>query len=173
MRLLTPWQSSARNQKTRLTFSRVLKSSIERETTTKGWCSRCRTYQLIANRKTIHRVPAVFLINTAIGNADNKRLWATPGWLPEEIGVIINNGQFFCYEKEDLKLHLERGMHSITVYSLVGVVVDIDLALEHQKKSHLVAMVDGKYEVDGDASKRGTLFTDALRSWGCGKPSTG
>lgn len=68
-------------------------------------------------------------------------LWATPGWLPEEIGIIVEQGQFFCYEGEDLKLHLQRGMHNITVYSLIGMAVNIESGQMH--KPHLVALVNG------------------------------
>jgi PAB-dependent poly(A)-specific ribonuclease subunit 2 len=94
-------------------------------------------------RRIINSVPAVLPINTAVASADHKRLWATPGWLPEEIGIIVDQGQFFCYEGQDLKLHLQRGIHNIAVYSLMGVVVNIETP--PPQKPHLVAMVNGKY----------------------------
>ncbi|KAI0019137.1 PAB-dependent poly(A)-specific ribonuclease subunit PAN2 [Xylariomycetidae sp. FL0641] len=119
------------------TFSQVLKTSVERETTNKGWCNNCHRYQTLATRKTIHKVPNVLMLTTAITSNEHRRLWATPGWLPEEIGIIVDNGQFFCYEGEDLKLHLQRGIHSIAVYSLIGLAVNIEGSQQHQ--SHLVA----------------------------------
>lgn len=125
----------------RITFSQVLKHSIERETTSKGWCSRCQRYQTIATRKTVHNIPAVLMLNTAITNQEHKMLWATPGWLPEEIGIIVEQGQFFCYEGEDLKLHLQRGMHNITVYSLIGSAVNIENG--QAQKPHLVSIING------------------------------
>ncbi len=43
------------------------------------------------------------------------------GWLPEEIGIIVDQaGQVFCFEGEDLRLHVQRAIHKISVYSLVG-----------------------------------------------------
>ncbi|KAF4826097.1 PAN2-PAN3 deadenylation complex catalytic subunit PAN2 [Colletotrichum siamense] len=141
--LMYPQQSKSmvRNQKApKVTFSQILKSSVERETTSKGWCSRCQRYQNIAARKTIHSIPAVFVINTLINSPEHRRFWSTPGFLPEEIGVIVDHGQFFCYEGEDLKLHLQRGIHNITVYSLVGMAVNIDPGAG--QKPHLVAMVN-------------------------------
>lgn len=126
----------------RITFSQILKNSVERETTSKGWCSRCQRYQTIATRKTIHSIPDVLLLNTAITNQEQRMLWSTPGWLPEEIGIIVEQGQFFCYEGEDLKLHLQRGMHNITVYSLIGMAINIESG--QTQKSHLVSMVNGK-----------------------------
>ena len=82
------------------------------------------------------------MLNAAINdNMEAKQLWSIPGWLPEEIGVIVEQGQFFCYQGEDLKLHLQRAMHNITVYSLIGLAADIDSG-QHQKP-HLVSLVNG------------------------------
>ncbi|KAK3332099.1 ubiquitin carboxyl-terminal hydrolase-domain-containing protein [Cercophora scortea] len=122
------------------TFSQVLKMGVERETTTKGWCNRCSRYQTLQTRKTIKSVPAVLALNTAITTPEQKKLWATPRWLPEEIGIIVDQGQFFCYEGQDLQLHLLRGAHDIAVYSLVGLVVNIESG--KPLKSHLVSMVN-------------------------------
>ncbi|KAH9885476.1 PAB-dependent poly(A)-specific ribonuclease subunit PAN2 [Xylariomycetidae sp. FL2044] len=134
-------KSGHRNPRVRgTTFSQVLKQSVERDTTNRGWCSTCQRYQTLQNRKTISRIPDVLMLTTAIQNNDHRRLWATPGWLPEEIGIIVQgDGQFFCYEGEDLKLHLQRGIHNITVYSLTGLAVNIEGG---QKQSHLVAMAN-------------------------------
>lgn len=127
----------------RTTFSQVLKMGVERETSSKGWCNRCQRYQNLQMRKTIHGVPAVLTVNTSISTPDHRRLWATPGWLPEEIGIIVDQGQFFCFEGEDLKLHLQRGIHNITVYSLIGMVVNIES--NGPQKPHLVSMVNGTF----------------------------
>lgn len=124
-------------------FSQVLKASVERETTSRGWCSRCQRYQSLATRKTIHSVPAVLILNAAINSPEARQYWAIPGWLPEEIGVILENGQFFCYQGEDLKFHIQRGSHNITIYSLIGLTADIDSG-QHQK-SHLVSLVNGRF----------------------------
>lgn len=123
------------------TFSQVLKMSVERETTNKGWCNTCHRYQTLATRKTIREIPKVLMLTAAIHTTEHRHLWATPGWLPEEIGIIVDNGNFFCYEGEDLKLHLQRGIHNITVYSLTGLTVNIDGG--KQQQSHLVAMANG------------------------------
>ena len=84
----------------------------------------------------------VLMINTALKSQEAQRLWSLPGWLPEEIGIIVEGGKFFCFEGEDLRLHLQRNMHVITVYELVGLVADINSG-EHQK-SHLVSLINGK-----------------------------
>jgi PAB-dependent poly(A)-specific ribonuclease subunit 2 len=89
-------------------------------------------------------VPAVLMLNTAINNPEHRARWATPGWLPEEIGIIVEQGQFFCYEGEDLKLHLQRGIHDITVYSLIGMAINIDGG--QTQKPHLVAMINSKLQ---------------------------
>ncbi|KAF4122704.1 LOW QUALITY PROTEIN: PAB-dependent poly(A)-specific ribonuclease subunit 2 [Geosmithia morbida] len=160
--LLYPSLTPGRNAKTpRITFSQVLKNSIERETTSKGWCSRCQRYQTIATRKTIHSIPSVLMLNTAITNQEHKMLWATPGWLPEEIGIIVEQGQLFCYEGEDLKLHLQRGIHNITVYSLIGMAVNIDGG--QTQKPHLVSMVNVAHsEPEAPGRSQWHLFNDFL-----------
>lgn len=82
------------------------------------------------------------MLNAAVNSPEAKQFWGTSGWLPEEIGIIIDQGQFFCYEGEDLKLHMQRGIHDMTVYSLVGFAADIDSG-QHQRP-HLVSFIDGK-----------------------------
>ncbi|KAK3349906.1 ubiquitin carboxyl-terminal hydrolase-domain-containing protein [Lasiosphaeria hispida] len=156
---------------TKTIFSQVLKLGVERETTSKGWCNRCQRYQNLQMRKTIKSVPAVLTVNTAISTPEHKRLWATPGWLPEEIGVIVDKGQFFCFEGQDLKLHLQRGFYDISVYSLVGVVVNIESSTP--QKPHLVAMVnvahslptapgESRWHLFNDFSVRPALTAEAL-----------
>jgi PAB-dependent poly(A)-specific ribonuclease subunit 2 len=120
-----------------------LKASVERQEQTRGWCDRCKRYQQISTRKSIQSVPAVLTINANVGGNEAKQLWSTPGWLPQEIGVIVDQGQFFCYEGQDLKLHLQRGVFNITVYELIGVVADIHSG--ENQKSHLVSMVNGMF----------------------------
>ncbi|TEA13362.1 PAN2-PAN3 deadenylation complex catalytic subunit PAN2 [Colletotrichum sidae] len=155
-------KNTGRGQKLpRISFSQILKSSVERETTSKGWCSKCQRYQNIAARKTIHSIPAVFVINTLISNAEQRRLWSTPGFLPEEIGVIVDHGHFFCYEGEDLKLHLQRGIHNITVYSLVGMALNIDPG--PGQKPHLVAMANAAHaQPTAPQTSQWHLFNDFL-----------
>ncbi|KAI0197632.1 PAB-dependent poly(A)-specific ribonuclease subunit PAN2 [Astrocystis sublimbata] len=141
------------------TFSQVLKMSVERETTNKGWCNTCHRYQTLATRKTIHKIPSVLMLAASIHTAEHRHLWATPGWLPEEIGIIVDNGNFFCYEGEDLKLHLQRGIHNITVYSLTGVTINIDGG--KQQQSHLVAMANVAHSAPTASDKsQWYLFND-------------
>ncbi len=120
----------------------VLKSSVEREITSRGWCSRCQRYQSLATKKTIHSVPTVLMLNAAINSPEAKQLWNSPGWLPQEIGVILNQGHFFCYQGEDLELHLQRGTYNVTVYTLVGLTAEITSA--QNQRPHLVSFVNGK-----------------------------
>lgn len=125
----------------RQTFSQILKTSVERQEQTRGWCSRCRRYQQMSQRKQVQSVPAVMIINANVQSSEGKHLWATPKWLPREIGVIVGNGQFFCYEGQDLDLHVQRKVHQIQVYELIGVVADVTSA--ENQKSHLVGLVNG------------------------------
>lgn len=147
----------------------MLKTSVEGETATRGWCIRCNRYQSLQTRKIIQGIPSVLTLNVPIAESreaelEQRMLWATPGWLPEEIGIIVDNGSFFCYQGEDLKLHLQRGVHNIQVYSLIGLAVNIESASPQKPhlaalspvavdsgsahRPHLVAMVNGKFSTD-------------------------
>lgn len=82
------------------------------------------------------------MLNASVNIPEAKQFWATPGCLPNEIGIIVDQGQVYCFQGDDIKQHLQRGMHNITVYSLVGLVADVDSG-QHQK-SHLVSLINGK-----------------------------
>ncbi|KAI9743044.1 MAG: poly(A)-specific ribonuclease [Claussenomyces sp. TS43310] len=156
-----PKNTSRGTRGPKVSFSQILKSSVERDSTSRGWCSRCQRYQSLATRKTVHGIPAVLILNAAISSPEAKILWSSPGWLPDEIGIIVDRGQFFCYEGEDLKLHLQRGIHSITVYSLVGLVADVDSG-QHQK-SHLVSLVNVAHSMpEAPVESAWHLFNDFL-----------
>ncbi|KAL2003678.1 hypothetical protein VTN02DRAFT_2828 [Thermoascus thermophilus] len=120
-------------------FSNILKASIERETQNRGWCNHCRRYQQVAIRKTIHRMPLVLMINAALNNPVYRQLWAIPGWLPEEVGIMVEKGQVLCFEGEDLRARLRNNTPGLVVYELVGIVAEVDI--EHQKP-HLVSFID-------------------------------
>lgn len=112
------------------------------------------------------------MINAAVHSIEHKQFWSTSGWLPAEIGIIVTGGQFYCYEGQDLKVHLQRGVYDITVYELVGVVADINSG--ENQKSHLVSLINvspsSRDPVDGpqwhlfnDFLVRHTTSAEALR----------
>uniref|UniRef100_UPI00046208E1 PAB-DEPENDENT POLY(A)-SPECIFIC RIBONUCLEASE SUBUNIT PAN2 n=1 Tax=Neurospora crassa TaxID=5141 RepID=UPI00046208E1 len=143
----------------RITFSQVLKAGLENEAVNKGYCTKCQRYQNLDQRKIIFNIPAVLALCTEITTAEHRKLWSTPGWLPEEIGIIVDQGHVYCYEGDDLKLHLNRGIHNITVYSLVGTVVNVET--KSPQKSHLVATVNvGRAEPESKDQDRWHLFND-------------
>lgn len=73
----------------------------------------------------------------------------------------MDREQFFCYEGEDLKLHLQRGMHKIKVYSLTGMAINIESG--QTQKSHLVSMVNVAHaEPEAPEESRWHLFNDFL-----------
>lgn len=122
-------------------FSHVLKSTVERQENTRGWCDRCKRYQYLTSQRRIHTIPPVLMLNAAVQNVEAKRIWSKPNWLPQEIGIIVDQGHFFCFEGQDLKHHLQRGAYQVEVYELVGFVADVNVG-EHQK-SHLISMING------------------------------
>ncbi|KAF2001926.1 PAB-dependent poly(A)-specific ribonuclease-like protein subunit pan2 [Amniculicola lignicola CBS 123094] len=144
----------------RPTFSQILKSSVERQDQTRGWCNKCNRYQQMVQRKTIQSVPGVLMLNAAIQSQEAKALWSIPNWLPQEIGIIVEQGQFFCFEGQDLKLHQQRGVYNIMVYELIGIVADINSG-EHQKP-HLVAAINTAPSCAEPSEDKWHLFNDFL-----------
>lgn len=142
-------------------FSSILKASLERETQNRGWCNQCRRYQQVAIRKTVHRMPLVMMINSALTNPIHRQLWAIPGWLPEEVGVLVENGQVMCFEGEDLRARIRNNTPGLLVYELVGSVAEIDIT-EHQKP-HLVSFINVSISSrEREEKSRWHLFNDFL-----------
>ncbi|QDS72369.1 hypothetical protein FKW77_008301 [Venturia effusa] len=71
-------------------FSHILKASVERQESTRGWCPPCRGYRPMTQRRSVLNSPSVLMINANVQNSESKQLWSTPNWLPQEIGVIID-----------------------------------------------------------------------------------
>jgi PAB-dependent poly(A)-specific ribonuclease subunit 2 len=81
------------------------------------------------------------MINAALGsNGAMRALWETPGWLPSEIGIIVQDRTVYVFEGSDLALHLRNKSPNLVVYELVGFVAEIDTSERHQP--HLVSMVN-------------------------------
>ncbi|ETI19337.1 hypothetical protein G647_09169 [Cladophialophora carrionii CBS 160.54] len=139
-------------------FSSVLKSTIEREAKNRGWCSRCRRYQQLAIRKTIRQLPFVLMINAALGsNTAMRNLWETPGWLPSEIGLTVQDRNVYVFEGSDLALHIRNKSPGLMIYELVGFVAEIDTSERHQP--HLVSMVNVEVSSSGpDAPPNHKVF---------------
>lgn len=125
----------------RISFSQVLKASVEKQDQMRGWCPNCRRYQQLHTTRQIQRCPTVLMISAEVRSAEAKQIWSGPNWLPSEIGIIVDQGQFYCYQDQDLKLHLQRGVFNIQVYELVGVVADVISV--HKEKPHLVSLING------------------------------
>ena len=103
----------------------------------------CQRYPLLQSHLSVRAAPDVLMINTAVRSPEAKQYWSLPGWLPQRIGVIIENGRFYCFEGEALDGHLDRRLHFVKLYDLVGVVTDVGSGGEHQKP-HLVSLINGR-----------------------------
>jgi PAB-dependent poly(A)-specific ribonuclease subunit 2 len=124
-------------------FSQVLKASIERPDQMRAYCPSCRRYQMLHTTRNIQRLPTVLIINASIHSPEARQIWSIPNWLPQEIGLIVNQGQVFCYQGQDLQLHVQRGVYNILVYELVGVVCDINTG--DVQSSHPVSVINGEH----------------------------
>lgn len=153
------YKTSPRHMQQR--FSHILKASVERYDQQRGWCSNCQGYKPITSRRVVQSVPAILALNAAVHSQDARQLWSTPGFLPAEIGIIVKDGQFFCYEGQDLKSHLQRRAFDVVVYELVGAVADITLG--EGKKSHVISLIDTAIS-DANTTETGAwhLFNDFL-----------
>ena len=122
-------------------FSNLLRAGIERETQNRGWCNYCRRYQQVTIRRTVHHMPPALIINTALSNPIYRQLWTLPGWLPDEVGVLMTaSGQLLCLEGDELLMQMLNNTPGLIVYDLVGLVAEVDI-LEHQKP-HLVSFIN-------------------------------
>ncbi|KAI5851436.1 ubiquitin carboxyl-terminal hydrolase-domain-containing protein [Morchella snyderi] len=127
-----------------MTFSAIAKQSIQLDTNQKGWCDKCRRYQTQVMRKTIRKMPKILMFNaTAHEKTANfaKDHWSTPGWLPDEIGMVVTNSQLNIYQGDDLDTMKEKDRSgALIVYELVGFVAEIKL--EESRNSHLISFVN-------------------------------
>ena len=144
-------------------FSSILKATIERENKNRGWCNKCRRYQQLSIRKTVQQLPFVLMFNAALTNPAMRVLWETPGWLPTEIGLVVQNRSVYCFEGADLALHLRNKTANLIAYELVGYVAEVDTGERHLP--HLVGMVNvdvSSPASDQRESPRWHLFNDFL-----------
>jgi PAB-dependent poly(A)-specific ribonuclease subunit 2 len=85
-------------------------------------------------------MPLILVLNAALTNPICRRLWSIPGWLPDAVGVVIDNGQVMCFEGDELRAREQNNTPGLVVYDLVGLVAEIDIP-EHQKP-HLVSFIN-------------------------------
>ena len=122
-------------------FSDIIKTSFEREMDKRGFCNNCRRYPEMATRAALQYIPPIFFCNAgAERSTASLQCWGTPGWLPTQIGLILQSGSITCIEGDALQNLLKRPHPNLTVYELVGFVADISSS-DHQKP-HLVSMVN-------------------------------
>jgi PAB-dependent poly(A)-specific ribonuclease subunit 2 len=74
----------------------------------------------------------------------SKDYWSTPGWLPDEIGLTLNNKLLNVWQGEDLKKVAKRSndQADLRIYELVGFVAEVKD--EDERKKHMVSFVNGK-----------------------------
>jgi PAB-dependent poly(A)-specific ribonuclease subunit 2 len=123
-----------------------VRQSIQLETTQKGWCDKCRRYQNQHTRKSITKLPDVltFNVTTQDKNATvSKEYWSTLGWLPDEIGLTLNNKLLNVWQGDDLKRVAKRSndQADLRIYELVGFVAEV--REEEERRKHMVSFING------------------------------
>ncbi|KAG8532899.1 uncharacterized protein KY384_002777 [Bacidia gigantensis] len=145
-------------------FSDVIRMSFAASDHKRGFCKSCRRHPEQSHRRTVIGLPTVLVMDSCLErHAKGRQLWTNPGWLPDEIGVIIGpGGDVICHEGESLK-QLRNHSHVI-LYELVGFTADINST--QGQKSHLVSFIDvaisESHPVDGADSPDWHLFNDFL-----------
>ena len=125
-------------------FSVLVKQSIQLDTSQRGWCDKCRRYQQQAMRKTVKRLPKVLMFNATTNEKSHSYIrehWLSPGWLPDEVGVLVENGQLSVYQGEELADIKEA--NGLVLYDLVGFVAEI--RVEEERNTHLISFVNGMF----------------------------
>ncbi|KAI5288331.1 poly(A)-specific ribonuclease [Ascosphaera aggregata] len=143
-------------------FGSILRTTVHNEQQSRGWCQNCRRYQQMAMRKTTHRLPMVLTVNAGMMKHNARGMWAVPGFLPEQIGLTIENGRVNVFEGEELKARRRMNTSTNLVeYELVGIVAEIDIP--EQSKPHLVSFINVSISSRQPESKnRWYLFNDFL-----------
>ncbi|KKY24389.1 putative pab-dependent polyspecific ribonuclease subunit pan2 [Phaeomoniella chlamydospora] len=136
-----------------LRFSSVLKASLENIAPGRGYCpnAKCKSYQQMSRRRTMSQMPYTLMINAVLTNPKYRQLWETPGWLPTEIGVLIQGRSLYVFEGNDLALHQRNNTAGLLVYELVGFVAEIDIAEHH--RPHLVSFINVDVSSSGAAAE--------------------
>ena len=129
------------SQKPITTFSSILTQTFSAAAMKKGFCLYCRRYPEQSQRQVYGKIPPVLMINALPekNHESNAALWATPGFLPESIGMFLQpDGQVHCLEG-----NLDQSMlhHSLYIHDLVGFVAKIHSTQD--QKAHLVSLING------------------------------
>ncbi|KAF3925431.1 hypothetical protein ABW21_db0201313 [Orbilia brochopaga] len=146
--------------KTLGSFSTVLKHSIERDGQTRGWCDKCRRYLSLTTKKVVQEVqPRVLMFNAVAVTQEAKMYWAEKNWLPREIGIVVQDKKFLCYQGAELNRIKERNPNVI-VYELVGLIAEVTGEAD---MPHLVGMIDVSYSSTEERRESNWhLFNDFL-----------
>lgn len=148
-------------------FAQTVRQSIQFETTQKGWCDKCRRYQTQHTRKSITKLPDILTFNCTTHDkpaSHTKEYWSTPGWLPEEIGLTLNNKLLNVWQGEHLKRVAKRSndQADLRIYELVGFVVEV--REEEERRMHMVSFINVSLsaETRTEGESNWHLFNDFL-----------
>ncbi|KAL8743586.1 MAG: hypothetical protein Q9190_004080 [Brigantiaea leucoxantha] len=144
-------------------FCKILEDSFKREVNQRMFCDRCRGYKPVSSRETVQSIPQILVLNTGLSKqSEGRSLWSISGWLPDKIGISMEDGTVRCFEGEALRsIQRNRHLRQPTVYNLVGLVADVNSG-EHQKP-HMVSLINVALSARQPlAESRWHLFNDFL-----------
>ncbi|KAI5296428.1 poly(A)-specific ribonuclease [Ascosphaera acerosa] len=143
-------------------FGNILRTTLQNEQQSRGWCQNCRRYQQMSMRKNMHRLPMVLTVNAGLMKHNARGMWAVTGFLPDQLGLTIENGRVHVFEGEELKARRRMNTPtSLIEYELVGIVAEVNVS-EHTKP-HLVSFINVSISSrQAEPKNRWHLFNDFL-----------
>jgi PAB-dependent poly(A)-specific ribonuclease subunit 2 len=127
-RMISPFVldlSYPRNGQKNVKFVDILKSSINRDTSTKAWCPQCNQYQLTNQVKKLISMPNFMCINCNVMSESDLRHWTSDStvkspWLPSRIALVSEKGNLIILDldREDLDYKKYSIDADIAIYDL-------------------------------------------------------
>lgn len=111
--------STSGNKKQATNFVDCLQSSLEKWTQTRGWCEKCRKYQMLGTLKSVRSLPE--LLNVHISQespATDRKIWSNDNWPAKEFSAGMVRGKLTIRD-------IKRGSSEDDKYELQGMVVEI------------------------------------------------
>ncbi|KAI8910963.1 ubiquitin carboxyl-terminal hydrolase-domain-containing protein [Gorgonomyces haynaldii] len=134
-------------QNKRQKFEEILKSSINRKSTTRAWCSECNKYSMMTQTKELSALPNFMVIN-ANPNTENLSFVSKESWLPKSIGMALRDGELVIVDLE----HYHGS--DVAIYDLRASIVE---AKSNEKPGRLVAHINVS---DDPSQSRWLVFND-------------
>ncbi|KAK9457055.1 ubiquitin carboxyl-terminal hydrolase-domain-containing protein [Dipodascopsis uninucleata] len=135
-------------------FITVLRQSLETSAHTRGWCDKCRRYQMLSSSKRIQKLSPVLVLNTAVDSPVSRQIWSQKNFLPLKFETEIADDSLRIKRVSDSTEPSKKA--NTELYELVGVVVEVNFGVHD---NHMVSVIRVPKE---NGIKEWYLFNDFL-----------